>query len=167
MIICIMPSNRHMTEILSDSSANANNVSENGITADDFVSKGNFMTSTHKTDSVTELSNPVPTLKLLSVNDQRKKYMTRGLSGLVNLANTCYMNAALQCLVATDVFVGYLKQGTYKNDLKHGIIRTLASEKRKKAKENNEPETTIKLKVKNIRENFKNKYKNHKDVKEV
>ncbi len=47
---------------------------------------------------------------------------TRGISGLYNLGNTCYMNSALQCLFATDIFNYYLKKSKFKKDLKRGII---------------------------------------------
>jgi ubiquitin carboxyl-terminal hydrolase 8 len=67
----------------------------------------------------------------LSVEDQRKKYLTRGLTGLINLGNTCYMNAAMQCLLASGLFVAYFRNGTYKNDLKYGIIREIYDAQKK------------------------------------
>jgi len=55
-------------------------------------------------------------------NMEDKNNDSRGLSGLYNLGNTCYMNATLQCLFATDIFNYYLKKGKFKDDLKEGII---------------------------------------------
>jgi ubiquitin C-terminal hydrolase len=46
----------------------------------------------------------------------------RGLSGLHNLGNTCYMNATLQCLFATDLFNYYLKKKKFKSELRDGVI---------------------------------------------
>ena len=48
---------------------------------------------------------------------------TFGLSGLDNLGNTCYMNATLQCLFATDIFNYYIKCGKFKYDLQNGITQ--------------------------------------------
>lgn len=55
----------------------------------------------------------------MSHDDERD---SRGLSGLVNLGNTCYMNATLQCLFATDLFNNYIQDKKFKKDLLHGII---------------------------------------------
>ncbi len=48
---------------------------------------------------------------------------SRGLSGLGNLGNTCYMNSVIQCLFATDLFNFYIKKGQFKHDLEKGITQ--------------------------------------------
>jgi len=76
-------------------------------------------------DTITELE------KKYDIDEERKKYITGGLTGLVNIGNTCYMNSALQCLFATDLLTAYFLKKTYVNDLKHGIANKLAEDFRK------------------------------------
>lgn len=47
---------------------------------------------------------------------------SRGLSGLCNLGNTCYMNATLQCIFATDMLNYYIKSKKFKDHLKYGLV---------------------------------------------
>jgi ubiquitin carboxyl-terminal hydrolase 8 len=62
------------------------------------------------------------------------KINVRGLSGLNNIGNTCYMNSALQCISASDIFVSYLLKKKFVGDLKDNIIQDLANIEREKKK---------------------------------
>ena len=62
----------------------------------------------------------------------RKSITVRGLSGLKNLGNTCYMNAGLQCLLATTIFTTYIKNKNFVEILTHNTTEIIAKETRKK-----------------------------------
>lgn len=46
----------------------------------------------------------------------KKTYMTKGLCGMINLGNSCYLNSILQCLFATLKMSDYFLSGKYKED---------------------------------------------------
>ena len=107
------------------------------------------MSLSDSSDKATKLST--------NIESERKQFLTRGLSGIVNVGNTCYMNAALQCLSATQIFVAYFRgtgkgHGEYKKDLKHSTIRAIAEEKRKKSKDT---EKEIVVKISDVKKRFR------------
>ena len=46
-------------------------------------------------------------------------YYKKGLCGLKNLGNTCYINSITQCLNNNRPFIDYLVSESYKDDLNH------------------------------------------------
>lgn len=62
------------------------------------------------------------------------KIDVRGLSGLNNIGNTCYMNSALQCISASDIFISYLIRKKFVGELKNNIVNELANIEREKKK---------------------------------
>lgn len=64
----------------------------------------------------------------------RKSVTVRGLSGLRNIGNTCYMNSALQCLCATDIFSAYFLDKKFIQTLTYNISHQLAMKERKRNK---------------------------------
>lgn len=84
--------------------------------------------STQLIAEVTIVSN-IPNTKLIDEKCESRKELlekvtTRGLSGLSNLTNTCYLNSALQALSATNTLLAYLIHPSSEilNHLQHRVL---------------------------------------------
>jgi len=69
-----------------------------------------------------------------SADEIRKAITTRGLSSLRNMGNTCYLNAALQCLFSTNMLTSYFLNKKFEKILIANSTQKIASEERKKLK---------------------------------
>lgn len=69
------------------------------------------------------------------IEKERAGYMTRGLSGLENIGNTCYMNSILQCLALLVTFSSWLRKNKFMDRLHKNIIEKLKTEHRKNPNE--------------------------------
>jgi len=66
------------------------------------------------------------------VTFQRKELYVRGLSGLKNMGNTCYMNSIIQCLSSISIFRTYIINiDNFLTRLEHNVLMKMATEKRK------------------------------------
>lgn len=83
----------------------------------------------------------------------RKSITVPGLSGLRNMGNTCYMNSALQCICATNLFAVYLIDKQFHKDLYLNCQEKVADKVRKeKGLDDSE---TVSIKVVDLEKEYK------------
>jgi len=92
-------------------------------------------------------TNATTNINITQVEEERKQYTVRGLSGLKNIGNTCYMNATLQCLNACIPFSAYMINGNYEEKLRKNRLNLLANIKRKNENINEDVCVTLPKKV--------------------
>lgn len=66
------------------------------------------------------------------IRARRREITVLGLSGLFNIGNTCYMNSAIQCVMASSLLTLYFKKKKFELDLYNNIEDELADIERKK-----------------------------------
>jgi len=83
-----------------------------------------------------EVKNSCKEISITYENETKEDFDIPGLSGLSNMGNTCYLNAALQSLRNTPVFFSYILKKEYFESLKKNIHKSLIEKKREELKIN-------------------------------
>jgi ubiquitin carboxyl-terminal hydrolase 8 len=90
--------------------------------------------STQNSEAVCSEADKLSTSSEDDIEQKRSAITELGLSGLLNIGNTCYMNSPLQCLLADPMFSASIIKKLFFDDTKNNIQDHLADIKRKKEK---------------------------------
>lgn len=87
------------------------------------------------------------TQELSEIEKIRKSYTKRGVSGLKNIGNTCFMNSTLQCLFNTDPLRAYFIDKKFVQRLQYNVMQNLATIERKKGKFREDEDVELEKKI--------------------
>ena len=65
---------------------------------------------------------------MMSMEEEKSPYENKGLTGLANMGNTCFVNSAIQCISHTYILNDFLNKGTFKQKLNKKVDSLLLVE---------------------------------------